>query len=91
MKEVLLFKLTHCPHCKLALKCQEELFAQHPEWRDVPLKVVDEAEEPELANSYDYYYVPTYYVDGKKVHEGHAEMADVERVFRMAAEAEVRA
>ena len=46
MKEVLLFKLTHCPHCKLALKCQEELFARHPEWRDIPLKVVDEAEEP---------------------------------------------
>lgn len=85
MKEVMLFKLTHCPHCKLALRLQEELFAAHPEWRDIPLKIVDEAEEPALANSYDYYYVPTYYVDGKKVHEGHAEMEDVEKVFRIAA------
>ena len=85
MKEVLLFKLANCPHCKLALRCQEELFQEHPEWRDIPLKVVDEAEEPALADTYDYYYVPTYYVDGEKVHEGHAEKGDVERVFRLAA------
>lgn len=84
MKEVMLFKLSGCPHCKLALRCQEELFQAHPEWRDIPLRIVDEAEEAALANSYDYYYVPTYYVDGVKVHEGHAEKEDVERVFRIA-------
>lgn len=86
MKDVLLFKLAGCPHCKLALKMQEALFQEHPEWREIPLKIVDEAEEAELANSFDYYYVPTYYVNGKKVHEGHAEREDVERVFRLAAE-----
>ena len=86
MKDVILFKLTYCPHCKLALRLQEELFQAHPEWRDIPLQMIDEAEEPELANSYDYYYVPTYYVGGEKVHEGHAERADVEAVFRVALE-----
>ena len=35
--------------------------------------------------AFDYYYVPCYYVDGVKVHEGHAERADVEAVFRAAA------
>lgn len=89
MKEVILFKLANCPHCKLALKLQEELFNEHPEWREVPLRIVDEAVEVELANSYDYFYVPTYYVDGVKVHEGHAEKADVEKIFRAAAEHEV--
>ena len=53
MKDVILFKLTYCPHCKLALRLQEELFQAHPEWRDIPLQMIDEAEEPELANSYD--------------------------------------
>lgn len=91
MKEVILFKLAGCPHCKLALRLQEELFAAHPAWRDVPLRVVDEAEETALADSYDYFYVPTYYVDGVKVHEGHAEREDVEKVFRTAAEDGVRA
>ena len=86
MKEITLFLLNNCPHCKLALRLQEELFQAHPEWRDIPLQMIDEAEEPELANSYDYYYVPTYYVGGEKVHEGHAERADVEAVFRAALE-----
>ena len=91
MKEVILFKLANCPHCKLALRLQEELMDEHPQWREVPLKIVDEAQEAALANSYDYYYVPTYYVDGVKVHEGHAEREDVEKVFRAAVQDEVKA
>ena len=47
--------------------------------------MVDESRERALAGAYDYYYVPTYYVDGKKVHEGRITRADVERVFRLAA------
>lgn len=47
--------------------------------------MVDEAAEPAYADTFDYYYVPCYYVDGVKVHEGHAERADVEAVFRAAA------
>ena len=86
MKEITLFLLNNCPHCKLALRLQEELLAEHPEWKDIPVKMVDEAKEAALADTYDYYYVPTYYVDGKKVHEGHAEKHDVEQVFRLAAE-----
>ena len=85
MKEILMFKLAGCPHCKLALALQEALLAERPEWREIPLRIVDEREEKALADSYDYYYVPCYYVDGVKVHEGHAEKEDVERVFRTAA------
>lgn len=84
MKEMLLFVLPNCPHCKLALRLQEELFAAHPDWRDVPLTIIDEQENPTLAGRYDYYYVPSYFVDGVKVHEGHAEQPDVERAFRAA-------
>ena len=47
--------------------------------------MVDDAAEPDFADTFDYYYVPCYYVDGVKVHEGHAERADVEAVFRAAA------
>lgn len=86
MSEILMFTLKGCPHCRLALKFQEELLEAHPEWRDIPLRIVDERKEKALADSYDYYYVPCYYVDGKKVHEGHAEREDIEQVFRMAME-----
>ena len=85
MKDVLMFILPGCPHCKLALRLQEELLEEHPAWRDIPLRMVDEAAEPAYADTFDYYYVPCYYVDGVKVHEGHAERADVEAVFRAAA------
>lgn len=84
MKDILLFMMPSCPHCKLALRLQDELLAQHPQWRDIPFKMVDEQVEAAFANAHDYYYVPTYYVDGVKVHEGHAERADVEAVFRAA-------
>lgn len=86
MKEILMFMMETCPHCKLARGFHEELFARHPEWRALPLTMVDERLQPALAAEYDYYYVPTYYVDGVKVHEGHAEKEDVERVFRAAAD-----
>ena len=69
MKEITLFLLNNCPHCKLALRLQEELLAEHPAWRDIPLRMVDEAAEPAYADTFDYYYVPCYYVDGVKVHE----------------------
>lgn len=74
-----------CPHCKRAFKWQEALTEKfHPEWRDVPVRVVDELEEKEYAGSFDYYYVPSYYVDGVKVHEGPVTQQDVERVFETA-------
>ena len=85
MKEITLFLLNNCPHCKLALRLQEELLEEHPAWRDIPLRMVDEAAEPAYADTFDYYSVPCYYVDGVKVHEGHAERADVEAVYRAAA------
>ena len=84
MSEILMFTLKGCPHCRLALQFQDQLLEEHPEWRDIPLRIVDERQEKALADSYDYYYVPCYYVDGKKIHEGHAEREDVEQVFRTA-------
>ena len=92
MKEITLFLLNNCPHCKLALRLQEELLAEHPAWKDIPFQMVHRARRagagaaaPAYADTFDYYYVPCYYVDGVKVHEGHAERADVEAVFRAAA------
>lgn len=86
MKEIKLFMFEGCPHCALARKCIGELLASHPEYKKVPFEMIDEHVHPEIADKFDYYYVPTFYVGGKKIHEGHAEMADVERVFKAALE-----
>ncbi len=84
MKKITMFMFPSCPHCRLALKCVDELRAARPEYAAVPFETIDERERPEVAEKYDYYYVPTFYVGEEKLHEGHAEMADVEKVFRAA-------
>ena len=59
----------------------DELMAENPAYRPLSIDIVDEVEQPEYAEQFDYYYVPTYYVDGKKVHEGVATKQIVRRVF----------
>ena len=39
----------------------EALFAAHPEYKEVPFVRIDEKKEPELADKYDYYYVPCFF------------------------------
>lgn len=85
MKEILMFVQERCPHCRRAFKWHEALIQkQHPEWAEVSIRVVDEEKEKELADAYDYYYVPTYFVDGVKIQEGPVTQPDVERVFEAA-------
>jgi len=84
MKKVTMFYMEGCPYCRAAQGWMDELFAQYPQFRKVELEKIEENENPELAEKYDYYYVPTFYVDGKKVHEGAASKRIVEQVFAMA-------
>ena len=48
--------------------------------------MVDEKKHPEIAEKYDYYYVPTFFVGGEKVHEGVPTKEAVEAVFIKASE-----
>lgn len=73
-----------CPHCQLALKLMDELTAENPEYAKLDIKMINERREPELADQYDYWYVPTYYIGDEKVHEGHAERENVQKVFDLA-------
>ncbi len=81
MKPVKMFKMTSCPHCVRAKAWMDEVFAEHPEYKQIELTVIDEVETPEVANTYDYWYVPTYYVGDEKKHEGVASKEIVQRVF----------
>ena len=46
----------------------------------------EESEQPDVADAFDYYYVPTFYVDGVKVHEGGIYPEEVEKILRSALE-----
>ena len=69
MKEVLMFYLEDCGYCAKAKRALEELYAANPAYREIPLRRIEESQQPELADRYDYYAVPTYFVDGRKIFE----------------------
>ncbi|MCB6599160.1 thioredoxin, partial [Erysipelatoclostridium ramosum] len=56
----------------------------YPELRDVVIEEIEEQEQKELADSLDYWYVPTYFVDGVKLLEGVPTKEKVENVLRAA-------
>lgn len=84
MKQIVLFIQQSCPYCKQALKWQSELTQANPEYQKIPIKIVDELREREFAAGFDYYYVPTYYVGGEKLHEGAATKQKIESVLKAA-------
>lgn len=82
MKNVKLFYLKHCPFCKKAIRYIEELKAQYAELASVEIDMIEESEQPDVADKFDYYYVPTFYVEGEKVHEGGIYPEEVEAILR---------
>ena len=84
MKKILMFTMASCPYCQAAHRWMEEVLQENPEYASCEIEIVDEVKEPALADTYDYYYVPTYYVGGKKVHEGAASKDIVRGVYSAA-------
>ena len=81
MKQITLFYLKDCPFCKKAFSYIDSLKKQDM-YKDISIELIEESEQPELANRFDYYYVPTFYIDGKKVHEGGIFPNEVEELFK---------
>ncbi len=86
MKHVQLFYLKNCPFCKRALQYIEAAKMADPALAAIEIELIEESEEAERAAQYDYYYVPTFYIDGEKVHEGGIYPDEVEQLLRKALE-----
>ena len=84
MKKITMFTMESCPYCKQAHKWMRELFDLFPQYSEIPLLIIDEVKNPETAEKYDYYYVPTYYIEDTKVHEGAATYEIISEVFKKA-------
>ena len=91
MQELLLFHLPNCPHCKKARQELARLCAEDPAYAAIPLTLVDESAQKALADRYDYWYVPCFFLGSEKLHEGHAEREDVKRVLDAYLERQARA
>lgn len=84
MQKLTLFHFAACPYCQAARRYIAELQAEYPELRAVEIDLIDEKLCPDIAEQYDYWFVPTFFLGGNKLHEGACERADVERVLRAA-------
>lgn len=77
MQELRLFYLPSCPYCKKALAAIEEL-KKDSRYADVAITYVDERKEAALANSYDYWNVPTFFLGESKIYEAKPGHSDAE-------------
>ncbi len=84
MKEIKMFMFEGCPHCKKAKEMIAELLEEHPEYKEVPFEMIDEKKHPEMAEKYDYYYVPTFFAGDEKIAEGVPTKEGVEKAFSTA-------
>lgn len=87
-KPVKMMVLDSCPYCRQALQMLDELKAECSAYRAVNIEVIEESREPEKTEGYDYWYVPTFFVDGVKILEGVPTKELVERVLQKALDAE---
>ncbi|MBR5743474.1 MAG: glutaredoxin [Clostridia bacterium] len=71
MKNVTIFYLENCPYCKNARRALASLLEEKPAYAAIPVRWVEESRERELADRYDYYYVPTVFLGEEKLYEAH--------------------
>lgn len=69
MKQNYLFYLPNCPHCKQALSLLD-IWKKEGLLDGLEVQLVNESQEAELANQFDYYYVPCLFSNGEKLYEG---------------------
>lgn len=86
MAKIKLFKLKYCGFCRDAQLYLEETLRANPEYCNLEIEIIDEGEQRNVANTHDYYYVPTFYLNDVKIHEGPVSRADVVRICKMAFE-----
>ena len=71
MEKLTLFYLDTCPYCRNARRALDELYAEDPGLRDVPIDWINEDEQAALAETYDYYAVPSIFLGKEKLYEAH--------------------
>ncbi|MGI6189147.1 MAG: thioredoxin family protein [Clostridiales bacterium] len=86
MKEITYFYLTGCPYCRMADEMIAELVKETPEFADITINKIEERENAELADSYDYYYVPCLWIGKEKLHEGVPTKEKIRDVLKAALE-----
>ena len=69
MDEIEIFYLRGCPYCENAKSAVAELLRTEPAYGALTLRWIEENEEKALADSHDYYRVPSVFYRGDKLYE----------------------
>lgn len=84
MQKLTYFYLKSCPYCRQADALLAELRAENPKYADVAVEKIEEEERKEIADRYDYYYVPCFFLGEKKLFEGVPTKAEIQKVLEAA-------
>ena len=82
MSHITLYHFEGCGACTHAKEWMKQLREEKPELKDVQVEMVDVHKTPNFKAPAPFYYVPTFFVDGKKVLEGEATKEKVEQILR---------
>lgn len=84
MKQIKYFHLSNCPYCRQANRWMEELISENPAYGALSIEKINDSKQRAIASQYDYYYVPTFFIEDKKLHEGVASKEIIKMVFDVA-------
>lgn len=69
MKKITMFHIDECKYCDMAKKAIAELREETPEYNNVEIEMINEDENPEIIENYDYWSVPSLFIGKEKVFE----------------------
>ena len=84
MKKITMFMQESCPYCQAAAGWMDKLLAENSKYSALEIEKIDELVYPDIAEKYDYWYVPAYFAGEEKIHEGAASLGKIQQVFEAA-------
>ena len=84
MKKIKYFHLSSCPYCIQANLWIDQLLEEFPHFKAAEIERIEEVKQSHIADQYDYYYVPCFYIDEVKAHEGVATKDKIKAVLEKA-------
>lgn len=89
MVELTYFYLKQCPYCRKADSFIDELIKENPDFSKIKIIKIEESENPVLANKYNYFYVPCFWLGDEKLHEGASTKEQIKNVLITSLEKEL--
>ncbi|MDY6399290.1 MAG: thioredoxin family protein [Synergistales bacterium] len=70
-KKITAFYLEGCPYCRQAREALKELTSENEKYSDIFIEWIEERQHPEISEKYNYYNVPSMFIEDEKIYEAH--------------------